>query len=232
MKVCEIVRERVDFVILNACESAQFSPSSNTNLAQIFIKNGVQSVLAMAFSISASAVTQFLQAFYAHFASCPEDLLGASYVARRKLQDHAERDARFAIRASLQDFFVPVTYMSNTNVDLIRPSHQDETATGSGRLMSQDGFIGRDFDLLQFERHVLARGRAILTGPMGIGKTTLIRQMMHSWKLTNFVKICTYLNASLLKSCTIDDLFEHIMNSTAAEEVVSAVTEEAPCSKS
>jgi ABC-type lipoprotein export system ATPase subunit len=49
------------------------------------------------------------------------------------------------------------------------------------------GFVGRDLDILQVERHLLRRRNLLpVRGMGGTGKTTLLRHLESWWRATGF----------------------------------------------
>ena len=223
-RVCNILCGLVNSVVLNACETAKVGTSGNANLAQTLIQCGITTVLAMSFAITTSTVTHFLQCLYRYLRLDPGDLARASYKARRGLQTHHERNARFGLRIALQDYFVPVLYTSNSIVScsgVIDGEVIDDRQSLKLR-PSLNEIVGRNFDLLRFERHILDRGQAILAGTRGIGKTALLHQLSHTWTRTGFVRHCIYLDMGIGRLRTVENIVAAILEACQETDIDSS----------
>lgn len=101
------------------------------NLAKIFVKCGVPSVLAMSHLITSGFVTVFYKSFYNALLKSQADICEAVSIARQSLISRKLRVVAFGLDVKLEDWIIPVLYQSHTvtfevvsagEVSSVRPS--------------------------------------------------------------------------------------------------------------
>ena len=103
-------RYAVGMVVLNACESARANCGDGSNVAKIFAKHGIKNIIAMSFRVLESASKVFLTSFYQCLLLDRMDLSTAASNARDILRQQSDREARFNLKRTLLDWFIPVSY--------------------------------------------------------------------------------------------------------------------------
>jgi hypothetical protein len=207
--VAELLRKHnIRIVILNACESAKANKGDEANIARTFTKAGVQNVLAMTFKILGSTCTEFMGCFYECFIAGRKPFSIAVRNARERLRCSPNRDARFALSRSLEDWVVPVVYASGKDVELHISSVLDKdfliespvsTPISKGRATSLSPLFGRSFDVLRFESVFLESNITRLAGPAGIGKTAFIHHLLRYWEDTGLFEKTLYVDCASLQ---------------------------------
>jgi tetratricopeptide (TPR) repeat protein len=177
---------KVPLFVLNACQSAEEGKSGAfSSVASQLVAIGSRGVVAMSYSVYASAAAQFIRRFYERLTE-HASLAEAVAAGRNKL--YSTRD-RYSVVGplELQDWIVPVLYQKGRGYtpipegvgikaaeedkdEALKRKHAQE-ACPEGRF----GFIGRDYDILQIERNLRDEKNpfVLLTGMGGIGKTEL-----------------------------------------------------------
>jgi len=154
-------------------------------------------VLAMGYSVTVSAATQFMETLY-------EQVFGGEFLsqgalrARQSLANHKKRRAYFGQHVELEDWMLPVLYEGDP-VRLQFEPRVSEARTIAQRRASRFephtltyGFWGRDLDVLEVERKILARDDAnilLMEGMGGSGKTTLLQHLAWWWQTTGLVDL-------------------------------------------
>lgn len=101
-------------VILNACESASFrSSTSISNLAEVLLRRGIRSVLAMLYKVVDEAVEIFTNSFYQSLLVKELSVQDAARTCRQALMQNRSRRARYMHRVQLADYIVPTFYTSS-----------------------------------------------------------------------------------------------------------------------
>lgn len=223
-EVCKVlVQARVRIVVLNACDSASFRASvPGTNIAEMLLGEGIQSVLAMAYKVSEEAVEIFMDAFYTSLLVDLASVEEATYHSRLALLRNQSRRAPLMLRVELADHIIPVLYDSNL-------SYKKSTATESkikmGNLAaarrmvasvmaqavlvvrwatgtnSPPVLLGRDWDLLSLETYLSAFSKVFLHGQGGVGKTEVLRYACRFWKSTGWIKGAAYIDFDQQRPC-------------------------------
>ncbi|KAK3356733.1 CHAT domain-containing protein [Lasiosphaeria hispida] len=199
--VAELLRTYgVKLAVLNACESARGDSGLDANLAQTFSQTGISAVLAMSYRLNASAVAMLVQNFYTGFLNKGLPFAEAACEARRVLRQQSYRKGRYGMEVKLQDWMVPVVY-SATDGDILASAIDRIVSVGADRKLltsKSDELPGRDIDVLELETtltesELTGRSRLIfLDGPLGIGKTSLLRHVAWWWAATGMVTDAVY----------------------------------------
>lgn len=190
---------RIPVAILNACQSAMQVGGSETSVAAELVKAGMQFVVAMGYSVTVSAAEKFMAAFYGALFDAPDagggDPTYAVRRARQALRDDKRRRAHFNQTIALEDWLLPVVHCNDAGARLatraMTPEESDayfqRKAARYDPQAPQYGFFGRDLDILNIERRVLARTLLLVRGMGGAGKSALLRHLAAWWQRTGFV---------------------------------------------
>ena len=173
----------IPLAILNACQSAMLDKHAKDPFAAVgtsLMMAGIQSVIAMSYSLWASGAEVFFRAFYEHLFE-NGNLSDATSAGRIGMYNNRSRLCRRGW-FDLEDWLIPVLYcQENTpNFTFLRKSQfviNEEKSTGLPPEISEEfkafGFIDRDREILELER-AMRQGPTVLIihGLGGIGKTT------------------------------------------------------------
>jgi tetratricopeptide (TPR) repeat protein len=193
-----LTTHQVPLALLNACQSGMQVGDTETSLGSQLILGGVQMVVAMGYSVTVSAAELLMREFYTRVAEggLPAECLRR---ARYELFNDKTRRAYFNETVDLEDWLLPVVYQNREQQFSLRDFTDEERIGHLGRLEQryrfaepEYGFVGRDLDVLEIERSLLARNMLLLRGMGGAGKTTLLRHLAGWWSTTNFVEQIFY----------------------------------------
>ncbi|KAH0591658.1 hypothetical protein MHUMG1_10606 [Metarhizium humberi] len=197
-KIASLLTDRgVKFVVLNACNSAKASSNVEANLAATFVGSGISGVVGMSYILTVSAAEIFTRAFYQSFLVRFGDIGVAAAQSRRALCIRKERLARFQMKIQLQDWIIPVVYLSKAALgSQAKDGSLRQVLQGSPTLSPpqspilpaspSNALIGRDYDMFRLESY-LAKHKAVeLCGNIGVGKSSLIGTEWHS---TTFAEV-------------------------------------------
>ena len=122
--------------------------------------------------------------------------------ARAELYNNKERRAYFDQKIDLEDWLLPVVYQNQPVQLKPREFTPEESSAYNKRKLAekqyappdpQYGFVGRDLDILQIEKRLLAKRNLLLVRGMGgAGKTTLLKHLRAWWHTTGFVQQVFY----------------------------------------
>ena len=196
-----LITHQIPITILNACQSGKQIGDRETSLGSQLIKEGVQLVLAMGYSVNVRAAELLMSTLYRHlFAN--DELLTAIRHARNELYNDKERVAYFDQRIDLEDWLLPVVYQNQPVTLQPRDFTPEERKVWFERKAEEKdytppdptyGFVGRDIDILQIEKRLLEKRNILLVRGMGgAGKTTLLKHLAAWWHTTGFVKRIFY----------------------------------------
>jgi tetratricopeptide (TPR) repeat protein len=196
--------KQIPVCILNACQSAKQirGDERETSLGAALMAAGMQTVLAMGYSVTVSAAEILMKTLYEQlFAG--KTLDEAIRFGRKALHDRQERKAYFNQTIRLEDWLLPVVYRRGRVNLALRDftPHEEETywqqQASLYRLKEQPkaptyGFVGRDLEILKIERALLRQNVLLVQGMGGTGKTTLLNYLREWWQTTQFVKDVFY----------------------------------------
>ncbi len=196
-----LVTHQIPITILNACQSGKQIGDRETSLGSQLIKEGVQLVLAIGYSVNVRAAELLMSTLYRQlFAS--DELLVAIRHARNELYNDKQRNAYFDQYIDLEDWLLPVVYQNQPIALQPREFTPPERAAWFEREAEkkrytpsepQYGFVGRDIDILHIEKRLLTRRNVLLVRGMGgAGKTTLLKHLGGWWHTTGFVQRIFY----------------------------------------
>jgi len=196
-----LLKHHVPITILNACQSGMQIGERETSLGSRLMQAGVQLVLAMGYSVTVSAAEQMMRTLYQKLFE-NDDLTIAIRHARAELYNHKERRAYFDQIIDLEDWLLPVVYQNapvalqpRDFTPLERAAWFESKAEEKGYIPPEPtyGFVGRDLDILQIEKRLLAKRNILLVRGMGgAGKTTLLRHLGGWWHTTGFAQRVFY----------------------------------------
>jgi len=198
-----LINHRIPVAALNACQSGKQVGDSESSLASRLLEAGVQTVLAMGYSVTVSAAALMMETIYQQLFA-EEDLPVAIRRARKELFNQKGRKAYFDQQIDLEDWMHPVVYqsggaMAESPLTLREFSIDEEVEFyehQAGRYAAPTptyGFVGRDLDILRIEKRLLSKSDGapcnllLIKGMGGSGKTTLLNHLMEWWQTTNFV---------------------------------------------
>ena len=108
---------------MNACESATASKGMDANMGRFFAQEKMITTLAMSYKFSSSAAPIFLTRFYTSLLIERLPFSEAAGMARDALRMQRRRQSRCSKQYDIQDWFVPVVYMSNGDPQIVpRPT--------------------------------------------------------------------------------------------------------------
>lgn len=194
-----LLAHQIPVAILNACQSGKQVGAEETSLGSRLMQAGMQTVLAMGYSVTVSAAELLMRTLYEQlFAG--HDLPVAIRRGRAELHSHRDRRAYYNRTIELEDWLLPVVYQNQPVRLAVRELTPDEARAYYERQAQPYtvpqptyGFVGRDLDVLQIEKRLLARRNLLLVRGMGgAGKTTLLHHLAMWWQTTKFVEQVYY----------------------------------------
>ncbi|WP_445248117.1 tetratricopeptide repeat protein, partial [Microcoleus sp. OTE_8_concoct_300] len=174
---------RVPIFILNACKSGQAGEEAFSSVAGQLVKLGAKGVVAMAYSVYATAAKHFMARLYGELVR-GQDIASAVAAGRKSMSIDKQRPSPKGL-LPLQDWLVPVLYQQEpcrpfrpkagtpSFADLMGEDDTEATLAVDLPDVSAYGFIGRDYDILCLERAFRQNHVVLLQGMGGVGKTEL-----------------------------------------------------------
>jgi hypothetical protein len=197
---------------------------TETSPASRFVQAGMQTVLAMGYSVTVSAAALMMPTLYQSLLQ-RRNLLVAFGEARAASHHEKMRRAYFNQEIRLEDWLLPVVYQPQGDVPATVPLREmtlaELVAWLAGRVDRYQaseplyGFVGRDVDILQIEKRVLStaegkrRNLLLVQGMGGAGKTTLVHHLGWWWQTTGLVDEIFYVGYDE-KAHTRDQIVHHI----------------------
>ena len=193
--------KNVPVCILNACQSAKQvkGDERETSLGAALMAAGMQTVLAMGYSVTVSAAEILMTTLYEQLFA-QKSLDEAIRLGRKALSDRQERKTGFVNKTiKLEDWLLPVVYRRgkvDLNLRSFTPQEEDVYWQQQERVYEFEkptyGFVGRDLEILKIERSLLRQNVLLVQGMGGTGKTTLLNYLREWWQTTQFVKEVFY----------------------------------------
>jgi len=220
-----LINHRIPIAVLNACQSGKQVGDLESSLASRLLEAGVQTVIAMGYSVTVSAAALMMETFYRQLFA-EEDLPVAIRRARKELFNLKGRRAYFNQQIDLEDWMLPVIYQSGGAMAespiALREFTIDEEVEfyehQARRYVAPEptyGFLGRDLDILRIEKRLLSEidgspsNLLLIKGMGGSGKTTLLNHLMEWWQTTNFVGEVLYFGYDE-KAWTLQQIMDQI----------------------
>ena len=230
----ELAKAGVKTVILNACNSASFQNyEQGSNLAEVLLSHGVESVLAMAYKVVEEAVEIFMNVFYQSLLLKGASVQDAAQLSRLALRKNRSRRAPYMYNVQLSDYIVPVLYASLPTPDLfkvsinleprgtifsnlehvlnsIKPFSPIKRETKNTMMPMRRDLTGRDSDVLSLELLLSITRVVLLHGQGGCGKSELLRYVCRWWQISGWIKGSVYIDFADKKGYCLDDFVNQI----------------------
>ncbi|CAN2041332.1 putative Tetratricopeptide repeat protein [Candidatus Magnetomoraceae bacterium gMMP-15] len=207
-KIAQLLEvHKIPITILNACQSGKEVSASEASLGSRLLTSGVQTVVAMGYSVNVEAAKLMMEAFYRKLLEKKNISLSIKE-ARSILYKQKKRGAYFGKEIKLEDWMLPVVYQSGgvgaeTIIPIREFTSDEEDAFYTKRSNRYKDYIkpkygeffGRDIDILQIEKKFLeneSRNILIVKGMVGVGKTMLLQHLGEWWQTTKFIKEVFY----------------------------------------
>jgi AAA domain len=145
--------------------------------------------------------------------------------ARAALWDNTSRHAMLNLSRHLHDWIAPVVYASGEDARLLGDGSvaTEELEVEIADEEQVTKLVGRDFDLLRFDRALLEYGVIYLSGAAGVGKSAFIQTALETWPRTNFCDTILVVNLVSLESRTPESLARHILGALVDEDADEAI---------
>ena len=190
-----LLQHQVPIAILNACQSGKQVGDQETSLGSQLMQGGIQTVLAMGYSVTVTAAELLMQRLY-------QQLFARRRAGRRHLRRPPGALQPQGAQGQLQPGGGPGGLAAAGGLREPAAAAQDHaTSRPPRRRTSTSGrrrrypepkvayeFVGRDLDILSIERRLLGgRNLLLVHGMGGSGKTTLLHHLGHWWQTTGLV---------------------------------------------
>ncbi|WP_089718589.1 CHAT domain-containing protein, partial [Candidatus Entotheonella palauensis] len=238
-ELAQLLREfQIPIAILNACQSGKQIGDTETSLGSHLLQAGIQTVLAMGYSVTVSAAALMMQRLYQSLLS-HRNLLVAVGEARLALHRNKKRRAYYNQHIDLEDWLLPIVYQPQDDIPVELPLQQMTITEKAALLMQRQnlyqgpepayGFVGRDVDILQIEKRVLGHRAGkpcnllLIRGMGGAGKTTLLHHLGAWWQRTGLVDEVFYFGYDV-KAHTRDQIVYEMGRRLLNQEVPAGMT--------
>lgn len=220
-----LAKRGVRLCFLNSCDSAKANCGDGANLAAIFVREGVCNVLAMSFHLLESAATKFLRSFYVGIILKKLPFSLAVSAARADLREDPSRHAMQNLKRHLHDWIIPVVYASGEDAQILSdtPEVPGDFQTGLTEEDDEEMLVGRDFDLLRFERALIKHGTVCLAGTAGIGKSSFVQMAVQSWTRTGFCDMALTISLAANDIRDSQALSKQILHAIVDEEAARRI---------
>ncbi|KAH7162051.1 hypothetical protein B0J13DRAFT_632851 [Dactylonectria estremocensis] len=102
---------KIRVVVLNTCESANARGKASANLAKLFLRHGIRTVVAMSYKLTTTGAEVFFNTFYHTLFANGLHYAEAAAAGRQALKSQNQRRARYGLMLSVHDWIVPVCYI-------------------------------------------------------------------------------------------------------------------------
>ena len=161
-----LTTQQVPVVVLNACQSSMQVGERETSLASRLMAAGVQLAVGMSYSVTVDAAKLLMTTLYSElFTHAEQDFTAALRHARLELHNTKQRRGYRNMTVDLEDRPLPVAYQNQPVKVQTRPFEGDEEPAYLARKARAFafpeplyGFFGRDLDVLEIEKRLLAAG--------------------------------------------------------------------------
>ncbi len=185
---------QIPIAVLNACQSGKQVGDVETSLGSRLLAAGVQLVVAMGYAVTVSAARILMVELYERLLAGNSPAT-AIRRARLELYNRKKRRVYFNQEIELEDWMLPVVYQNEPpqlDANTFEGQPPDRGVPYSRR-DPMHGFVGRDLDILQIERHLLGQRSVLLVRGMGgAGKSTLLHHLGWWWQTTQLVREVFY----------------------------------------
>lgn len=195
-RLAAVIRDhRIPLVFLEACQTAKTKEDPTASVAAKLLEEGVTSIVAMSHNVLVETAHRFVKVFYQEIAQGKR--VGAAMIAgQRELHRDTKRGKVMgAGELHLQDWFVPVLYQEQQDLQLITllpgkevlqiQAKQRHLSLGELPELTTHKFQGRSRELLALERLLHRERYAAVRGQGGAGKTTLAVELAQWLVRTN-----------------------------------------------
>jgi len=193
-----LLNHQIPLIVLNACQSGKQIGAEDSSLAARLLQAGANQVLAMAYSVTVSAAENLMAEIYRHLFE-GQDAARALSRGRAELWSRKGRRAYFDQTIDLEDWLLPVLYEDRPLALTLREFTAEERQQWYERKGDSHspppleyGFVGRDLDVLEIERRILAHNLLLVRGMGGAGKTSLLHHLGQWWQATGLVEQVFY----------------------------------------
>jgi tetratricopeptide (TPR) repeat protein len=178
----------ISLIILGAMRTSTKALARETVSAAL-LKQGIGSVVAMAYSVHVDMLRTLMGSFYESLAA-GQSVGEALQAARNQVYTSRARRVRIAVDAptvELRDWFVPQLYQSGADPVLLEKKSLRtrrkvaEPLFHAFGLAPKAGFHGRARELHRLERMLLQERVVVVHAPGGMGKTTIAREAASWW---------------------------------------------------
>ena len=211
----------IESAVLKACDSARSDKDVNANLAKVFANHGVSNILAMSHKFLSSAAAPFFASFYWNFFLRRLNFSFAASKARGVLMKNPQRQARLGMKLDVKDWFISIVYIAGQEMQIDGPiasvamyKYELGDTLDSKWAHTDEGVIGRDYDVLRLERMLADSDVVFLQGSPGVGKSAMMRHAIESWRKTNAYDSAVFVDL-LRDPITFADVEEQIVNQTS-----------------
>jgi hypothetical protein len=231
-----LVKHGVRIAVVNACKSAVISGAGEctANLADTFIRSGLDATIAMSFNAMDSTMELFTGFFYLYLLVYGKSLLASVAEGRKRLFKNDSRKATLGQRVSIMDYFVPTLYCSSefdsfgfaiTPMGAKSDSFADSLAymTGLIEFLEPLELAGRDQEICEMEILLDLSPISLLYGQGGIGKSALARHLSWWWKTSGLVDHVIHLDLDIPEYQNFGLVRQFVTDSIKAHEVFKMV---------
>ncbi len=197
---------QIPIVLLDSCESGRQIGANNTSLGSHLMEAGVKLALGMSYTVSVQAAAILTGTLYRELFSGSDPHIALTK-ARREIHHNKLRFNSTSEQIEMEDWILPVLYQHQPIRLQTREFTPEELAAYYTAQAEQFAFpepaysfYGRDDEMWEIEKLMLdskgqPQGKPLLiSGPLGAGKTTLIKHLAAWWHSTGLIEKVWYFN--------------------------------------